>query len=92
MDLEIIFNQIITTGIATIFSTGILSIFFNWKVSSFQKKEDTGIEISKKLLENDNMKVYEIGAKLGYSDTEYFSRSFRQAVGVTPSEFRQNLK
>lgn len=50
------------------------------------------IERAKILLEYSKMKIYEISAKLGYSDTEYFSRTFRLAVGMTPSEFRQKMK
>ena len=52
MNIDGIISQIITTGIATVLSTGFLSILLNWKISSFQKKEDSDIEISKNLLEN----------------------------------------
>lgn len=49
---ESIYTLLVTTAIPTIFSTGFISIFLNWKISSFQKKEDKSIEISIKLLEN----------------------------------------
>lgn len=52
MNLENFISQAITTGIATLLSTSFISIFLNWKISSFQKKEDKSIEISIKLLES----------------------------------------
>lgn len=52
MNSESIYTLLVTTAIPTIFSTGFISIFLNWKISSFQKKEDKSIEISIKLLEN----------------------------------------
>ena len=32
----------------------------------------------------------EICAKTGYSDPNYFSRSFKKNVGVTPTEYKEN--
>lgn len=52
MNLENIYTLLITTAIPTVFSTGFISIFLNWKISSFKKREDKSIEISIKLLEN----------------------------------------
>lgn len=52
LNLDSIYTLLVTTAIPTILSTGFISIFLNWKISSFQKKEDKSIEISIKLLEN----------------------------------------
>ncbi|WP_066457211.1 response regulator [Anaerotruncus rubiinfantis] len=47
------------------------------------------IERAKILLGRSNLKIYEISARLGYSDTEYFSRVFKQFTGLTSTEYRQ---
>ena len=36
-----------------------------------------------------DMKIYEISTQLGYSDTEYFSRIFKQITGKKPTEYRE---
>jgi two-component system response regulator YesN len=62
-------------------------------------KIHTGISISNyvnsirvkkaaELLQNTNMKVYEIGEAVGYNDQHYFSIVFKKTIGVSPSEFR----
>lgn len=47
------------------------------------------IERAKYLLEYSQLKVYEIGMQLGYGDTEYFSRVFKQITGKKPTEYRE---
>ena len=47
------------------------------------------IEKAKKLLKNNNMKLYEVATSIGLSDPNYFSRLFKKYVGLTPSEFRE---
>jgi len=47
------------------------------------------IERAKKLLSCSSRKIYEISELLGYSDIEYFRRVFKQATGLTATEFRQ---
>lgn len=44
---------------------------------------------AKRLLRFSNKKVYEISADLGYADSKYFSRVFKQEMGVTPAQYRQ---
>lgn len=41
------------------------------------------------LLENPELKVYEVAERTGYSDQRYFSKIFRQRVGLTPLEYRE---
>ena len=47
------------------------------------------VEKAKPLLSNTNMKVYEIGMEVGYTDESYFSRSFKKITGVRPNDFRK---
>lgn len=49
------------------------------------------INKSKELLEKTDLKVYEICQKVGYTDTQYFSRLFEKLIGIKPSEYRKNL-
>jgi len=43
---------------------------------------------AKRLLYNSDADVKQIACELGYTDYSYFSRSFRKAAGISPSEFR----
>lgn len=51
----------------------------------------TNIRISKakELLQNSELSMKEICAAVGYSDPNYFSRTFKKNVGVTPTEFKE---
>ena len=62
-------------------------------------KEETGenfieyltnirIEKAKKLLTESDMSMKEICASVGYADPNYFSRTFKKNVGVTPTEYK----
>lgn len=53
----------------------------------------TGIRIekAKELLSDSEYSVKEICAMVGYADPNYFSRSFKKKVGVTPTEYKSSL-
>jgi AraC-like DNA-binding protein len=40
------------------------------------------------LLDTTSFRVKEIGAKLGFADPYYFSRSFRHVMGMSPRAYR----
>ncbi len=63
-------------------------------------KEDTGvnfidyltdvrIEKAKELLSGTNMSMKEICLMVGYSDPNYFSRTFKKQIGITPTEYKE---
>jgi two-component system response regulator YesN len=65
-------------------------------------KEETGenfidyltgirIRIAKNLLENGDMSIKEICYSIGYSDPNYFSRTFKKIVGSTPTEYKDEI-
>ena len=47
------------------------------------------LEKAKELLINTNHSIYEIAFRVGYSDANYFSRSFSKIYGFPPSQCRQ---
>ena len=44
---------------------------------------------SEKLLEGTNLSIREIAAKVGYLDEKYYSKLFKKATGIKPSEYRR---
>ncbi|MDF2963028.1 MAG: two component transcriptional regulator, AraC family [Paenibacillus sp.] len=46
------------------------------------------MERAKFLLRESNLKIYEIGDRLGYSEMRYFTKIFKKTIGVTPKEYR----
>jgi two-component system response regulator YesN len=73
------------------FSSAHLSVLF---------KQETGItikqyigeyrmELSKKLLANENYKVNEISELCGYSNANYFAKVFKAATDLSPVEYRK---
>ncbi|MBD7986294.1 response regulator [Sporosarcina sp. Sa2YVA2] len=47
---------------------------------------------AKILLLSTEMKVYEIGAAVGFDDPNYFSASFKKRFGVSPNQFKERSK
>lgn len=77
-------------------------LFINKTYLSEAFKQKTGVsfigyitmikmERAQKLIREGNLKVYEISDRLGFKDVEYFSKLFKKHMGVTPSEYRQNM-
>ena len=46
------------------------------------------MDIASRLLLDTDLSVCDIAIKTGFSSTKYFSAAFKEACGVTPSEFR----
>ncbi|MDF1618566.1 response regulator transcription factor [Petrocella sp. FN5] len=66
-------------------------------------KEETGITLSKfilnhkmrkakELIVSTNMKFYEIGERLGYSNAQHFVVAFKKNEGITPKKYRDTHK
>lgn len=50
------------------------------------------IEHSRQLLEQSDLKVYEIAEKVGYTSVDYFYLKFRKYMGEKPSEYRKRIR
>ncbi len=46
---------------------------------------------ARELLEQKDLKVYEIAEKVGYKNVDYFHKKFRKYVGQSPAEYRKSL-
>lgn len=49
------------------------------------------MEKAKHILQNSNVKVYQVAPLVGYQDPRYFTQVFKKANGKTPTEFREEL-
>lgn len=50
------------------------------------------LDRAKKLLQNRDYTVVRIAAEVGYQDASYFCRAFRKAAGMTPNQYRSELR
>lgn len=51
--------------------------------------DEVRIENSKRLLLNNNYKVYEVSQLVGYTNVDYFHKKFKKYVGISPAEYRK---
>lgn len=49
------------------------------------------MEKAKRLLEDARNQITDISAKVGYSNGNYFSKSFKKFTGLTPSKYREKM-
>ena len=49
------------------------------------------IDKAKVLLKDVGFNIKEVGASVGYTDSNYFTKVFKRAVGMSPSEYRGNI-
>ena len=49
------------------------------------------LDEAKHFLETTNMKISEISQAIGYSDSKFFTKIFKEYTGVTPREYRRNI-
>ena len=53
---------------------------------------DLKIEEAKKLIANNKFSFTVISDKLNFNSVHYFSRTFKQRTGISPSEYAQSIK
>ena len=59
---------------------------------SFKKyNSQLRIELAKRLLEETDMSILEVGLECGFNTPSNFIRIFREFVGLVPSEYRKNI-
>ncbi len=78
-------------------------ISMNYSLFSFSFKQYTGsnfvnylknirMEEAKKLLATSEMRVIEISQAVGYDNEKHFMKIFKTSCGVSPSEYRKNMR
>ncbi len=50
------------------------------------------VERAKKIVIEENFKIYEIAQRLGYENTEYFGKLFKRHTGLSPIEYKNKNK
>ena len=63
-------------------------------ISPMRYLTDLRMRQAKKFLADSSLTVREIAVRVGYPDPFHFSRSFKNAVGISPAQFReeQNIR
>ena len=51
---------------------------------------DLRIDMAKIILANTELPVSEVAGRVGYSDSNYFTKIFKKMTGSTPSAFRNS--
>ncbi|MGG1597452.1 response regulator [Paenibacillus naphthalenovorans] len=75
------------------FTENYLSVLFKRETGETIMDFITRIRMDKarELLKNQHYKVYEIAEKVGYTDTNYFSKLFKKVEGIHPLEYRKTV-
>lgn len=50
------------------------------------------LEAAKRLIEDSNLKNFEVADVVGYSEANYFSYAFKKFYGISPSNYRKSIK
>lgn len=89
-------NNIKLETIAPLFgyNSSYLGKIFNKKMgTSFNSYVDAvRIDESKKLLEHEPLKVYEIAERVGYQNVDYFHMKFKKYMHMSPAEYRKKVR
>lgn len=54
--------------------------------------DEARIEKAKELLKQDEIKIAEVGVRIGYETPHSFTRFFKKSIGFTPMEYREGLR
>ena len=73
-----------TTYLCTVFKNG-TGITINQYLTSYR------MDRAKDLLSTSAFSITEITQKVGYADTNYFSKIFKKQIGLSPSEYREKM-
>ena len=60
-----------------------------YRMSPMEKVKERRIERAARLLREGDLSIQRIGELCGFSTSAYFSRTFREATGLTPSAYRR---
>lgn len=52
---------------------------------------DLRMQRAKELLGDRMLRLYQVSQRVGYADANYFAKTFRRVVGMTPKEYREKM-
>ena len=88
---EIDLNSIARTlGFSSSYLTKVFNKVENTTPSKVIRSYRMGI--AKQLLNDDSLTIQQIASHVGYSDPFHFSKSFKQTVGISPTQYKQELQ
>ena len=73
-----------STYVCTLFK-GETGVTLNQYITGFR------MEKAKELLSDPKYRISDVSVRVGYPDGNYFGKSFKKAVGMTPSEYRDRV-
>lgn len=85
--------------ITVVYAANLANMNTNYFSTLFKKKtglsfvaylQHVRIQRAKELLEDPSLKIYEIAERIGIQNEKYFMKVFKNAVGKTPSEYKQD--
>ena len=62
----------------------------NQQIAQIEYLTSIRMEKAKELLSGSSLSMKEICAQVGYADPNYFSRTFKKNVGLTPTEYKES--
>jgi len=89
-------DPISLAGIAKIFATNASALSRSFRrymgVPPIHYLNRVRVQAAKALIENTDMSLTEVCSKVGYESLTYFGRVFREFTGVTPSQYRRQIR
>ncbi|MDD9269502.1 response regulator [Paenibacillus sp. GCM10023248] len=81
-----------TVAASLFFSPNYLTLMFKQHLGTTFSKYLSEFRMKKalELLQNSDLRVYEIAPRTGFKDDKYFYRVFKNKFGITPDEYRRN--
>ncbi|MDD7305515.1 MAG: AraC family transcriptional regulator [Peptoniphilaceae bacterium] len=67
-------------------------IYFQFEKSFYEYLDVLRVSKACELLKKTDLKIIDIGLKVGYNSTRTFQRAFNRITGVSPSKFRSTIK
>ena len=86
LDLNLIAQNL---GFSPSYLTKVFNKVENTTPSKYIRNYRMGI--AKQLLNDEKLSIQQVASCVGYNDPFHFSKSFKQTVGVTPSQYRSSL-
>ena len=87
MDLNSISRAL---GFSSSYLTKVFNKIENCTPSKYIRSYRMGI--AKKLLHDNNLTIQQIASHVGYNDPFHFSKSFKQVVGISPTQYKQEIQ